>query len=225
MFNDTLNECDLTDLGYFGHKLTWANNQADNDHIKERLNRFCASPNWINFFSKFTNKHLLRYTSDHNLIMLEFYTDSECSRHQYRQKPKRFEQLWAQDKESILIVKKAWFTHQGDSSMKLNYTLYQIHNWGRHKYGNIAHNIKQLQNYLETLKHVIPTTTTLLKIRQTEENLEDLLKQEELWWAQRAKVNWLQNGDIDTKYFHQKASIRKRKNTIYSIQDESGNKW
>lgn len=58
----------------------------------------------------------------------------------------------------------------------------------------------------------------------SEETLEDL-KQEELWWAQRAKVNWLQSGDINTKYFHQKASMRKRKNTIHNIQDDQGNNW
>jgi hypothetical protein len=37
MFNDTLNDCELTDLGYYGSKFTWANNQTYNIHIKERL--------------------------------------------------------------------------------------------------------------------------------------------------------------------------------------------
>jgi len=72
LFNDTLNSCDLTDLGYFGHKFTWANNQPDKVHIKERLDRFCASSNWIFSFPRYINKHLLRYTSDHNPILLEF---------------------------------------------------------------------------------------------------------------------------------------------------------
>lgn len=51
------------------------------------------------------------------------------------------------------------------------------------------------------------------------------MKQEELWWAQRAKAHWLKNGDLNTKYFHKKASKRKRKNTITSIQDHSGATW
>jgi len=45
MFNETLNNCALNDLGYYGSKYIWANNQSDNDHIKERLDRFCASSN------------------------------------------------------------------------------------------------------------------------------------------------------------------------------------
>jgi len=41
----TLNTCDLIDLGYHSNKFTWANNQADNHHIKERLYKFCATSN------------------------------------------------------------------------------------------------------------------------------------------------------------------------------------
>jgi len=73
LFNRTLNKCDLIDLGYKGDQFTWANNQNNNDHIKERLDRFCANSNWVNFFPRFCNYHLLRYTSDHNPIMLEFF--------------------------------------------------------------------------------------------------------------------------------------------------------
>jgi hypothetical protein len=76
LFNDPINDCDLIDLGYQGDKYTWVNNQIDNDHIKEIIDRFCANTNWINSFPRFNNKHLLRYTSDHNPILLEFHEDS-----------------------------------------------------------------------------------------------------------------------------------------------------
>jgi hypothetical protein len=45
MFHDTLNQCDLIDLGYQGNTYTWANNQAGSHHIKERLDRYCANSN------------------------------------------------------------------------------------------------------------------------------------------------------------------------------------
>jgi hypothetical protein len=77
LFNETLNNCDLTDLGYQGNIFTWANNQIDDDHIKEKLDRFCATSDWIYSFPRFSNKHLLRYTSDHNPILLEFYAANE----------------------------------------------------------------------------------------------------------------------------------------------------
>jgi exonuclease III len=41
-FRDTINVCNLTDLGFQGDIFTWANNQEDT-HIKCRLDRFLAS--------------------------------------------------------------------------------------------------------------------------------------------------------------------------------------
>jgi hypothetical protein len=78
LFNDTFNACDLYDLGYCGNKFTWVNNQTDNIHIKERIDRYCANTNWISCFPRYSNKHLLRYTSDHNPILLEFFEEGEC---------------------------------------------------------------------------------------------------------------------------------------------------
>jgi hypothetical protein len=48
------------------------------------------------------------------------------------------------------------------------------------------------------------------------------LECEELWWSQRSRVLWLQNGDKNTKYFHMKANIWRRKNRIEAITDSNG---
>jgi hypothetical protein len=40
-----------------------------------------------------------------------------------------------------------------------------------------------------------------------------------MWWSQRAKTLWLIHGDKNTKFFHQKASQRRRKNKIEAIKD------
>jgi len=49
--------------------------------------------------------------------------------------------------------------------------------------------------------------------------------QEEVWWAQRAKMQWLKFGDNNTKFFHFKASQRRKKNSIYVIHDNQGVTW
>lgn len=62
-----------------------------------------------------------------------------------------------------------------------------------------------------------------MEIRDLEAELEKLLKEEELTWKQRAHLHWMRDTDKNTKYFHAKASARKRKNTINSLVDNAGN--
>jgi hypothetical protein len=51
-----------------------------------------------------------------------------------------------------------------------------------------------------------------------------LLRQEELWWRQRAKEEWLKQGDRNTKFFHACANSKRRKIFVGTIVDEMGQK-
>jgi hypothetical protein len=95
---------------------------------------------------------------------------------------------------------------------------------GQNTYGNIPSQIKQTQQKIHEKKTNIPTKDDITEIHQMEVSLDKLLKQEETWWSQRAKANWLQHGDMNTGFFHFKASQRKRKNKINFILDQQGNK-
>jgi hypothetical protein len=46
-----------------------------------------------------------------------------------------------------------------------------------------------------------------------------------MWWQQRARTDWLQHGDKNTKFFDQKASQRRKKNRIKEILDNQGQKY
>ena len=52
--------------------------------------------------------------------------------------------------------------------------------------------------------------------------LAKLLKDEELYWKQRAKAFWLENGDLNTNFFHAQASGRKVANKVSSLVDDNG---
>jgi exonuclease III len=92
-FRNTLNHCDLQDLGYTGSPYTWTNRQ-DIDHlIQARLDRFLANSEWINRFPNFINNHLVRYKSDHCPILLDF-SQFICNRANITtQFSKNFEQI------------------------------------------------------------------------------------------------------------------------------------
>ncbi|KAM1087420.1 hypothetical protein ACFX15_012563 [Malus domestica] len=66
------------------------------------------------------------------------------------------------------------------------------------------------------------TETTVAQRQELYSKLHSLLAQEEAFWRQRAKENWLKIGDSNTKYFHQKVARHQRQNGSYGLFDDSG---
>ncbi|KAH9742572.1 pentatricopeptide repeat-containing protein [Citrus sinensis] len=80
--------------------------------------------------------------------------------------------------------------------------------------------IKELKIYRENSKQYC----TGVELKAIEKQIDDLLIDEKIYWRQRSRAVWLREGDKNTKYFHSKATARKRKNKIRGIVDER-NKW
>ena len=57
----------------------------------------------------------------------------------------------------------------------------------------------------------------------TRAELNELIAQENIYWHQRAKVSWFQEGDRNSKFFHVVASQRRRHNEITKLKDSSRN--
>ena len=57
------------------------------------------------------------------------------------------------------------------------------------------------------------------EINQVRKDIKDLIDSEEIYWCQRSKAHWLREGDRNTKFFHARASERRKQNTILGIWD------
>jgi hypothetical protein len=52
--------------------------------------------------------------------------------------------------------------------------------------------------------------------------MQELLYGEEMLWIQRSRISWLKEGDRNTRFFHQKAKWRARRNKIKKLKDNDG---
>lgn len=71
LFRDTLNKCELTDIGCAGQPFTWSNGKRGQKNIMERLDRAVADNGWRHLHPTAHVYHLPRYRSDHNPIVLK----------------------------------------------------------------------------------------------------------------------------------------------------------
>lgn len=59
-------------------------------------------------------------------------------------------------------------------------------------------------------------------LRQIHKELDDILRHEEILWAQKSRIQWLQWRDRNSKYFHIFTLKWRNKNIIYSIKSSEG---
>ena len=84
--------------------------------------------------------------------------------------------------------------------------------------------IKHLQKRIEVLNRAPPTQPNRSEFLQVSKELDEWLRKQEIYWAQRSRVNWNKHGDKNSKFFHLKASQRRQKNLIQGIMDIEG-RW
>jgi hypothetical protein len=58
--------------------------------------------------------------------------------------------------------------------------------------------------------------------KKVEERIAELGYREEIMWRQRARIQWLAEGDKNTRIFHHKASMRRKKNKIDKLTRADG---
>jgi len=231
VFQLTLEDCGLSDLGFFGPKFTWRNNREGDDYIEERIDRAVANSSWLTRFTWHSIEVMDAITSDHNPILLKFNEDAPvtCPSRTGRY-GKKFEASWTFDPEWKQVMSDSWVGNFAARSplsrvhKKLLACQHDLSTWSWHKFGNDQIRLQQKNKELILLQSRVPrASSSLIKILQTE--IDKILACEDIHLKQRAKQNWYRFGDRNTKYFHSWAKQRKKVNSISSIMDRDGRIW
>lgn len=94
--------------------------------------------------------------------------------------------------------------------------------WAREVFGSIRRSINKLKHQLVDAKRRALDSGSSPEVRELEEQLKEICTREEIMYKQRSRVEWLTAGDQNTKYFQNRATHRKRKNTVKALRREDG---
>uniref|UniRef100_A0A803P614 Reverse transcriptase domain-containing protein n=1 Tax=Cannabis sativa TaxID=3483 RepID=A0A803P614_CANSA len=227
-FRACLDHCHLNDTPYEGDSFTWIKNRTAATTLKERLDWCFINHLWNNVFEVPKVVHLDYYHSDHRAISAVITTPGETVQQPKRRSRFRFEKLWLADPESRDIITSCWtdqFSHSPIDNVLNNIDVCAttLQKWHIGKYGHMKKRVADAQTRVNNLNNTLNRSNTIMEeLRTSESILDDLLEQEEIYWQQRSRVEWMSSGDRNTKFFHAKASARQSNNRIKFLINDAG---
>ncbi|XP_024195622.1 uncharacterized protein LOC112198734 [Rosa chinensis] len=164
-----------------------------NSETHLRLDRAVCTPSWCDVFGYAKVIHLPHRKSDHVPILLH--------------------EKWQADFSGAPMFQV---------TKKITNTRMALDKWQRETFRVRQQQMMGVRTRLEEFMDATVTVTIQEEKKTLMDKLHVLLSEEKAFWRQRAKIQWLKEGDSNTGFFHRKAANRKRKNVIHGLYDENG---
>ncbi|KAL9460747.1 hypothetical protein AB3S75_003870 [Citrus x aurantiifolia] len=227
-FRKVIQECDLKDLGCSWYPFTWSNRRYGPHFIEERLDRFLGSIEWTQRFQDDAAKNLVSWCSDHSPVMLDVIGRGNGGQNHRRTLSRvHYEDFWSTYDECRGIIQRNWAeigSWSGSNTVQLfqktsKNSLAELMLWSKRAFGDSKKKLEKLRNRLEELQGHNRQYVKGEEVKSIKRKIHHLVLNEEIYWKQRSRADWLAEGDKNTRYFHSKASSRKRKNKIWGVED------
>ncbi|KAL9687939.1 hypothetical protein QQ045_032350 [Rhodiola kirilowii] len=93
---------------------------------------------------------------------------------------------------------------------------------GTKNFGQVKTKITQVKEELAKVKEMVRTEEAIVREAELSSELDEWLLREDLFWKYRLRADWLKEGHKNTKFFHLKASQRRRINRIKRLKNSRG---
>ena len=227
-FSNCIRQAELIQMPYTRLKFSWHNGQQGEHTIQKKLD-------WIFgntcLFSTFPTAHSIfmpRLISDHSAMLFHFTNPTSV---RPRHSPFKFLNAWTDRADFMDLVSTSWNSQVNGNPMykfttKLCILKTALRNLHHQHTNNIAGKVAQAKvTWQDAQLHLDsnPTSTEAKDRERAQATLYmQLCKDEESLLKQRSRINWLQLGDRNTKFFHNSLLHRQVRNRIHSLQTSTG---
>ncbi|XP_030508975.2 uncharacterized protein LOC115723630 [Cannabis sativa] len=226
-FRRMVQRAGLIDLGFIGPNFTWAkggrNSNGSGAMKRARLDLGLASTDWRILFPNAIVHHLAASESDHRPLLVDTLGGAKCKGRQFK-----YENMWERDPRSFWVVKEAWKARRHAHPMinfhkKVKATGRKLGNWNKTQFTHLSQQIQIAKSNLQQVEQRYPDDG--VQVDKARQALSEALLREEIHWKQKSRVQWLQEGDMCSKFFMASTIVRRRRNYIQHIKLTPEEDW
>jgi len=228
IFTSFINRCGLVDVETVNGWYTWNNRRTGGHSIASRLDRFLVSENYFINSGDINASVLPAAGSDHWPVCLKWGLDERS-----RRRPFRFESFWLTHPDLRSLI-SSWWKDSEDPSDRSMYSFQQrlkslkvkLKDWNREHFGNIFQEKARLERRLEEIQKRGMQEEFSEELAKEEEDILNSIAQretqEEIFWKEKSRNRWLQEGERNTKFFHRATIQHRNQNRILSLKNDEG---
>ena len=224
-FISIIEACGLVDMGYTGQDYTWCNHRKDGARIWKRLDRGMVNDKWLDMMPQSNITHLPSVGSDHCPLLLEMNNIQTPVIKYFR-----FLNCWTDNETFLQTIENCWNRQVIGDPMwifhtKLKRLTRTLRIWSRKEYGDVFEKVKKYEEMVQKAE-------ADMLVDNSSENREKLsganaqyikyLKLEYAILQQKTQLQWLKEGDANSKYFHAVIRGRRKKMVISKVMNEKG---
>ena len=214
-----VSSCKLRELRSFGNSLSWAD-WRDRVWVQCRLDRSFGNDEWYNLFPRSQVEYMDMLSSDHRPIRVCFSYEPENVR-----RGRFFFDRRMLGKDGIEeVVHRGWAGGGSDVGVDLMERISncrkELARWKKSSGANSQDRIAILKSSLQS--EIALHAPDAERMRFFKRELSAAYRQEEIYWRQRSREEWLREGDQNTTYFHNCVKGKKLRNKVLMLLDEFG---
>ena len=102
----------------------------------------------------------------------------------------------------------------------------RLKEWNKKYFGNIFAEKKSVENKMQKINQAMITKgfdrDKNNLVEKHHQEWKNLCKQEEIFWRQKSRVQWLKEGECNTRFLHRATMVNRSHNKIALIKKEDG---
>lgn len=191
--------------------------------LKKRLDRTICNQQLLDLCATISCSTLTKTSSDHYPILLDFSLSTQTFASNFK-----FLKMWTLHKDCKQLVSDTWNTRVivcplHILSTKLKILKDKLKLWNKDVFGNIHGYVSEVEAKLAAIQHQIHLNghndSLMIEEKNAQCILEDALNKHDLFWKEKARINWHLDGDRNTKFFHRVTKIKNETKLISSLRN------